>query len=131
MLNDWWFTGLWGTTASPIEIIWLVLSVLGLIFSSVNCYRAVRTLHYLDMINRNGLLRIAAHTLALEEGLRVTALSSATLIGVIAVFFNPGEIGGKIISWLIVIIILILVLKSYVAMRARGKIIDYEDTKGG
>lgn len=131
MLNDWWFTGLWNTTASPIEIIWLVLSVLGLIFTSINFYRAMRTLHYLDMVNRNGLLRIAAHTLALEEGLRVIALSCATLIGVTAVFFNPGEVGGKIISWLIVGIILILVVKSYVAMKARGKIIDYEDTKGG
>ena len=131
MLNDWWFTPLWHGTASPIEIIWIVISTVGLCVALVNFHRSMRTLVYLEATGQNGLLEYAGTIFSIEEGLRVLVQVIFLSIGIIAVFYNPGETGGKVISWLIVLAILIIVVKSTVAMRARGKIVDYEEVKGG
>lgn len=127
MLNDWWFTPIWGSTATPVEIVWVVISLVGISVALINFYHTHRTVNYLDETHQNGLLRFVGTTQLKQEAIRVCVQAIFLSIGLIAVLFNPGETGGKIIAWLIVAASLLIVVKSILSARSRNQVINYEE----
>ena len=130
MLNDWWFTELFDN-ATPIEIIWTTVGFFGLIYAVINCYRALQVLVVVDDAKSNGVLRMAAQALAIQQALSVVTFVLFLTIGIIATVFSPGEVGGRIISWMIVLAMFTVVAKTYYTKRSADKVIEYEATKGG
>lgn len=129
------YSELWGTTATPLEILWFCLSLLGTIISVNNLHHSMKARAYLEVLEGNGLLRLAADALAVQEGLRVASQVMFLSIGVIAISTHPSQWFGRFIGWMLVAAICLLISKSAFATYTRKKIISYKgshpEEKGG
>ena len=76
-------------TAAPLEVVWTIVTLIGLIVAARNTWNARQDLEVLRASGRNGLMRATQRTTLLIHGVITTSLLTKVLIGIMAMLSLP------------------------------------------
>lgn len=106
-------------TAHPLEIIWVLASLLGAVVSLYGTWDAWNDVEALPEDERNGR-RTIGHALLWTEGIRFVIQVMYLGLGV-PLLFRDNQIGGMV-TYVLILTNVLLAVKSYIALRARRQV---------
>jgi heme/copper-type cytochrome/quinol oxidase subunit 2 len=120
-------------TIQPVEVLWTLICVIGLLFSAYNIYDALQDMHDVRLNDFNGRREAAIATARLSvasESLRGTKQLMLFVIGVVALSLPPEDTIGSahpeqrmFIAWLFVVFAVLLTVNTIVTFFGRRRIL--------
>lgn len=124
---------------SVIEAIWVVVALVGLVFTSYNTAHAWRDYNYIKRSNIFNGRRIVARTSAWTEGMRAAIQAIFVAIGVGAGTIPDTPIPNaplniqivqELVRWGLIVSSILLAVKSYMLARMRNRINPHAPKEG-
>lgn len=118
-------------TVEDIEILWVILALVGLVYSAINVTEAAKDYRFVQERRIANGRRVLAWSHLVSESLRAGVLFIFLVIGVLAMFFASPPTGQvprnvtiamAVTRWGLIASSAMLVLKTYIAKKARDQI---------